>query len=285
MLATLDDVRRISATGSAVLLDVRPKEMYDKGHIPGAISRPFASDFVPAGRPLAGSFRPSTELAEEYRALGVVAGKPVVVYCNSGHMASSTFYLLRHVLGYADTRLYDGGWLEWASRPGAPQPAATGDRLERARRAAAALTGNLLKRLTAELGEGGPARAVNVCSEVAPELARAHSRDGATVRRVSLRTRNAANVPDPWERERLVRMQADASCGTKPEEIVETADGALRLLRPIVVAAPCLSCHGDPANIDPEVRRVLAERYPDDQATGYRTGDFRGAVSVTIAGP
>ena len=73
--------------------------------------------------------------------------------------------------------------------------------------------------------------------------------------------------------------------GTKPQEIVETADGALRLLRPIVVAAPCLTCHGAPANIDPEVRRLLAERYPNDQATGYRTGDFRGAVWVRIAAP
>ena len=155
---------------------------------------------------------------------------------------------------------------------GRAAPAATDERLERARRAAAALTGDLLKRLTTELGEGGPARAVKVCSEVAPELARAHSRDGLTVRRVSLRTRNAANAPDPWERERLLRMQADAASGDEARG--DRRDRGRRASAPAADrrrgALP--ACHGDPATIDPEVRRLLAERYPLDQATGYRRG-------------
>jgi hypothetical protein len=34
--------------------------------------------------------------------------------------------------------------------------------------------------------------------------------------------------------------------------------------------------------MDPGVRRVLSERYPEDLATGYEAGDFRGVVRVSI---
>jgi hypothetical protein len=49
-----------------------------------------------------------------------------------------------------------------------------------------------------------------------------------------------------------------------------------------MVASPCLACHGDPEAIDPQVKRLLAERYPDDTAVGYKPGDLRGAVSVSV---
>jgi hypothetical protein len=32
----------------------------------------------------------------------------------------------------------------------------------------------------------------------------------------------------------------------------------------------------------PDVRSLLAERYPEDRATGYAAGDFRGMVSVRV---
>jgi hypothetical protein len=124
---------------------------------------------------------------------------------------------------------------------------------------------------------------VKVCSEVAPQIAREHSRDGLGVRRVSLRTRNQDNAPDPWEREQLTRLEAEAASGVRPEETVARTDRELRLLRPIFVAGACLACHGEPADLDPGVRRLLAERYPDDRATGYRSGDLRGAVSVRVS--
>jgi hypothetical protein len=44
----------------------------------------------------------------------------------------------------------------------------------------------------------------------------------------------------------------------------------------------CLQCHGPGENISAEVAAILAERYPDDGATGHEKGDLRGLVSVTI---
>jgi cytochrome c5 len=163
---------------------------------------------------------------------------------------------------------------------------ATSAAVARAEAAAGALGKGLLERLTQELHSGSAADAVRVCSEVAPQLARAHSGDGLTVRRISLKARNPANVPDTLEREVLVEMQALHADERRPvsvTRVVETEGRAqLRWFRPIVVASTCLRCHGAADEIDPEVRAILAERYPEDRATGYAVGDLRGAFSVTV---
>jgi len=119
-LAGYDDVRRAMEKG-AVVLDVRPPEQYEAGHIPGARNRFWKSDLVPDGREGAGLFRGPADLEKEYAALGVAKDKPVVVYCNTGHMASEVFYTLRYRLGLSDVRLYDGSWTDWAMRPDAPK--------------------------------------------------------------------------------------------------------------------------------------------------------------------
>jgi hypothetical protein len=49
-----------------------------------------------------------------------------------------------------------------------------------------------------------------------------------------------------------------------------------------MVQERCLQCHGDPAKFTPEVRKILASRYPADMATGYKAGDLRGMLSVRV---
>jgi len=172
-------------------------------------------------------------------------------------------------------------------RPGAVSNAEVEAALAEARGASDALGRELASKLFAERAEGGPTPAVRVCSEVAPAIAAAASREGRTVRRVSLRARNPGDEPDSWERPRLEALARSQSEGRLPDElheVVESADGVrLRYLKPILVAEPCLACHGDPARLDPEVVAILAERYPEDRATGYAVGDLRGAFSVSVA--
>lgn len=159
--------------------------------------------------------------------------------------------------------------------------------LERARAVADALTKDLMGELMSELSAGGPGEAIRVCSEVAQGIAAEHSTGGMTVRRVSRKVRNPADRPDPYEAEQLERLAVLHERNELPEEVSEVVEGeagsrTLRYLRPITVKPLCLRCHGDPETFAPEVRQVLTERYPEDEATGYRAGDLRGAVSVRV---
>jgi hypothetical protein len=164
--------------------------------------------------------------------------------------------------------------------------ATAADPAARARTAASELVSTLQKRLMEELRAGGPAHGIEVCSKEAPAIASAISWDGVTIRRVTTKPRNPANAPDAYEVEVLESMEATHREGGKApehEEVVETAGGReLRYLMPIVLAGPCLSCHGPKDSLSPEVRDALAARYPEDRATGYASGDFRGAVSVRV---
>jgi thiosulfate/3-mercaptopyruvate sulfurtransferase len=111
---------------TAVLLDVRPADAFSGtkveeargGHIPGAVNRPFTSDVATTNGITA--LKPVAELEQAYAGLIPSKDSPVVVSCRTGHQASQTFYVLKHLLGYRNVMWYDGGWTEWASRPELP---------------------------------------------------------------------------------------------------------------------------------------------------------------------
>jgi len=96
--------------------------------------------------------------------------------------------------------------------------------------------------------------------------------------------RNPANAPDSVERAVLAEFAATLASGRPPSDtafVATSSDGVaeLRYLRPVLVAEPCLACHGDPAAMS-RVLEFLASRYPTYQAVGYQVGELRGAVSV-----
>nr|BAL58270.1 cytochrome c family protein [uncultured Acidobacteriota bacterium] len=166
-----------------------------------------------------------------------------------------------------------------------------GESVESALRQARQLADELLERvrrlLMMELEKGGYEGAVRVCSEIAQEIPREiEARTGASIRRVSLRYRNPKDIPDEYERRKLEEFEQQHRARALVDESVEVVreDGRtyLRYMRPILVGPMCITCHGPKEAIPSSVRAILAERYPDDRATGYRSGDVRGAVSVKI---
>lgn len=143
--------------------------------------------------------------------------------------------------------------------------------------------GSLQPTLQQAMAEGGPVHAITVCSEEAPKIAADLAEEsGWAVTRVSLQPRNQASArPDDWERSVLEdfdqRQRAgEAGATLRASEVVE---GEFRYMQAQPTGPLCLTCHGQ--NIGDDVRSALADRYPDDQATGYAAGEIRGAISLS----
>jgi thiosulfate/3-mercaptopyruvate sulfurtransferase len=125
-VATHDLVGLQDVPGAGVVLvDARPREEYTgddpgkgvrrPGHIPGALSVPWAENLVSEDRP---QLRSPRQLRDLYRAAGVEPGDLVVAYCRTGRQASLAYFTLKY-LGY-DVRLYDGSFFEWSTTTDAP---------------------------------------------------------------------------------------------------------------------------------------------------------------------
>lgn len=157
----------------------------------------------------------------------------------------------------------------------------------RARGVADGLGKDLQARLFAALDSGGPAHAITFCADSAQALSARHAAEGVYIRRVSLRVRNPANRPDSVEERELHRLDSLKAAGALPGEVVRmgrlsTGEPVVEYLRPIIAQERCLACHGARDQLAPDVRKLIADRYPDDQATGYQAGDLRGMISVRV---
>ena len=146
---------------------------------------------------------------------------------------------------------------------------------EKALAARDAMFTSLKSRLMEVVGSEGPAAAITVCSQEAPQIAKRISQEhGLTIRRTSFRLRNPANSPPKWA-EQLVADRA-------AEPMYLTRDGQLAALLPIRLQAQCLMCHGPTDSIPDPVKAALAKNYPTDQATGFQDGDLRGWFCVEV---
>jgi hypothetical protein len=142
------------------------------------------------------------------------------------------------------------------------------------------------KNMKAHMKKGGPMDALSFCSTEAYSLTESVNKElpkGVHIKRVSLKYRSPANQPKEDEVKVLKAMEAlkDANV-ILPKHMVEKVDkNVYKFYKPLVInKGVCLKCHGDIQNKD--LKRAISERYPDDKATGYKMGDLRGAVVVTI---
>lgn len=159
--------------------------------------------------------------------------------------------------------------------------------LTEARQVSVELAEKVRSLLFQEIEKGGFVSAVRVCSEMAQQITlQFNARTGHTVRRVSLRYRNPKNIPDEYEKGKLEEFnflnQKKQLSNDYVEVVNEQGQKYLRYMRPLITLSVCMTCHGPKENIPSEVKVILAEKYPDDHATGFLVGDVRGAISVKI---
>jgi thiosulfate/3-mercaptopyruvate sulfurtransferase len=127
-IASLDDMRRIVATGESQIADARPQGRFEGtdpeprpgirgGHVPGARNLPGLS--LSRG----GSLLPPEELRRRFAEAGIDLAGPVVTMCGSG-VTAAILSLALETLGHSGHRLYDGSWSEWGGQ--SDTPVATG---------------------------------------------------------------------------------------------------------------------------------------------------------------
>ncbi|MBK7951493.1 MAG: efflux RND transporter periplasmic adaptor subunit [Deltaproteobacteria bacterium] len=152
---------------------------------------------------------------------------------------------------------------------------------ERGAEASGRLKTTLMQALSTALAEGPPEAEIEVCRTRAPELARQAGAPGIRVGRTSHKLRNPANAPPDWVEPWLARYVAGEKAGEAT--VVPLGGGRGGYLEPIATAPLCLTCHGEA--IAPAVAEKLRALYPEDQAIGFRAGDFRGLVWVELETP
>jgi hypothetical protein len=155
-----------------------------------------------------------------------------------------------------------------------PVPA---EAVEQARALAAQFKGTLQEALMEGLKEG-PAATIGACAILAPELAAELSRNGVRVGRTSHRLRNPANRGTAWVQP-LLQEYRQSGPGA-PSRAVRVDESTIGYVEPLYVSRACLACHGE--HVSQDVLAQIREVYPEDQAVGFREGEFRGVLWVEI---
>ncbi len=95
---------------------------------------------------------------------------------------------------------------------------------------------------------------------------------GLKIKQTSARFRMPEDAPDDWERSALSRFEANPGL-TEIGEMVRGPIPSYRYALPLYITQPCLQCHGEPKG------ELDIAGYPKE---GYRLGELRGALSVTL---
>ncbi len=118
ILATLDEVKAVLGTGTAIVDARSPAEFSGAvqssaitraGHIPGAINLPNDTLYDRDNNRL----KPAATLAELVPR-EIKNASTIIAYCNTGVLGSVDWFVLTQILGLDHVELYDGSMAEWS---------------------------------------------------------------------------------------------------------------------------------------------------------------------------
>jgi 3-mercaptopyruvate sulfurtransferase SseA len=94
---TVEELKQLidsKATDDILIVDNAPKELYDEGHIPGAVSFPWANQIKPP--------------------IKLPRNKTLIMYCPCTAEEDSTDMANKlRMFGYRNIKLLAGGWFKW----------------------------------------------------------------------------------------------------------------------------------------------------------------------------
>ena len=137
----------------------------------------------------------------------------------------------------------------------------------------------LLANVAQAMQTGGPVYAVEFCNHKASSIIDSLNRaNNCEISRVSAKNRHPENN---------LKTEADKNlwtifeAGLVTDTLIEVNKN-LVYYKPIKTAMPaCLKCHGvTGSDIDTATSEKLQNLYPNDLATGYQLGDFRGLWKI-----
>lgn len=83
--------------------------VYDNGHIPGA--KPYPNELLSSKMPA--KFLKVSDSKSLFNQLGIKTDKKSITYCNSGHLATGSWFVLSELMGNKNVKMYDGSMHQW----------------------------------------------------------------------------------------------------------------------------------------------------------------------------
>jgi len=119
ILATSKDVEA-ALKAKTQLVDTRPISLYlgtwrkksyvyANGHIPGA--KPYPNELLSSKMPA--KFLKTSDSKSLFNQLGIKTDKQSITYCNSGHLATGSWFVLSELMGNKNVKMYDGSMHQW----------------------------------------------------------------------------------------------------------------------------------------------------------------------------
>ncbi len=140
------------------------------------------------------------------------------------------------------------------------------------------------KNLMAAINFKGTEYAVEFCNvEAIPITDSMANVLGASLKRITDKTRNPKNQANEDELAFIKKMKEEMQAGKSPEPLVVEMNGKMVGYYPIVTNALCVKRHGKKnLEIEQSTFKKIQALYPSDQALGYSVNQLRGMWKVEM---
>lgn len=139
----------------------------------------------------------------------------------------------------------------------------------------------LLSNVGKQIQENGVVEAVDFCSEKAIFLTDSLSNKSIKIQRLSDKNRNPINaLKSEIDKKAWNELQKNPD----NQQLVLQENNTVYYYKSISIGMPtCLMCHGNKqTDISAETLEIINLKYPQDQAIGYKMGDFRGMWKIQL---